>query len=350
MVEISVIVPVYNVENYLDDCLNHITNQSFKDMEIICINDESNDNSLDIINRYCESDERIIVINQKNQGAGACRNTGIQMAKGKYIYFCDSDDYLKLNALEELYNQAEKRDPDFIIFKLENFDNETKEIIEDDYYSMPYLKNRVGDKLFSYDDVSDFALDIAVCSPGAFFKREFIYDIKFPEDLIFEDNVFFTNALFKADKIYFYDKFLYNRRVRSDSLSKSNPVKSLDTIEITNLLLDLTKQYNHPNHKGELYYRIFNNMYNIFEGCDEEYKEKVFLRLKKEYLKNKNKWEKNPYFKEKLNPRYKHIFKSAINSDEYLEFDLKVKLYDSKNKVKKLKKENKLLKNKLNMC
>lgn len=339
MVEISVIIPIYNVEDYLYECINHIVNQSFEDIEIICINDGSTDKSMDILNQF--KDNRINIITQENKGLGASRNVGIKHAKGKYVYFMDADDYLELTALEELYALCEKLNTDFIMFKLKNFDDITKEIIEDEYYSMPYLKNRVGDNIFNYNDVKDIALDLAVNSPGNFFKREFIKDLKYPEGLLYEDNVFFTKALFKADKIYFYDKFLYNRRVRKNSLSKS---PSLDTIDITDLLLDIINEYGYTIHKKELYYRIFNNIYKIFENTKEKYKEEVFLKIKEKYQKYSEKWQEDSYFRNELNPRYKNIFESAINSDSPAEFELRVKLFDSEKKLKKLKKQNKKLK------
>ena len=339
MVEISVIIPIYNVEDYLYECINHIVNQSFKDIEIICINDGSTDKSMDILNQF--KDNRINIITQENKGLGASRNVGIKHAKGKYVYFMDADDYLELTALEELYALCKKLNTDFIMFKLKNFDDITKEIIEDEYYSMPYLKNRVGDNIFNYSDVKDIALDLAVNSPGNFFKREFIKDLKYPEGLLYEDNVFFTKALFKADKIYFYDKFLYNRRVRKNSLSKS---PSLDTIDITDLLLDIINEYGYTIHKKELYYRIFNNIYKIFENTPEKYKEEVFLKIKEKYQKYSEKWQEDSYFRNELNPRYKNIFESALNSDSPAEFELRVKLFDSEKKLKKLKKQNKKLK------
>ena len=121
----------------------------------------------------------------------------------------DSDDILQLNALELTYNLANEKNIDFVMFKLINFDEDTNEIMEDDYYSMPYLKELVGEKVFNYEDITDIALDLSVCPPGNLFKRELISDVRFPEDILFEDNIFFTNALFKANRIYFYDEFLY---------------------------------------------------------------------------------------------------------------------------------------------
>jgi len=345
MVEISVIIPIYNQEKYLSECLDNIINQSFRDIEIICINDGSTDNSLEILEDYALKEERIRIITQENQGLAATRNRGIEIANGKYVYFIDSDDYLESTALEKLHDLSEKLNPDFIMFKLNNFDEGSGEPIIDDYYTMPHLKERVGDNLFNYDDVSDLALKLAVNVPGNFYNREFINDLRFPEGLLFEDNVFFTNALFKATKIYFYDEFLYHRRVRENSLSRS---LSLDTIEITDILLDLCEEYCHPHHKRELYYRIFHNIYKVFDDAPEECKEDVFKGIKSRYKKFDAKWHEDDYFNNKLNPRYKNIFDSALQSDNHVEFQLRVELFEVNTKIRKLEKKNKKYTAKIN--
>lgn len=345
MVKISVIIPVYNVEEYLSECLDHIVNQTLTDIEIICIDDGSTDRSPKILNEYAINDDRIRIVLQENIGLAATRNKGIELARGDYIYFMDGDDYLDLSALDKLYELSKKHDSDFIMFKLRNFDDKTKENIDDDYYNMPHLKNKVGDDLFNYKDVEDIALKLAVNVPGNFYKREFISDLRFPEGLLFEDNVFFTHALFKAQKILFLDEFLYNRRVRDNSLSKSI---SLDTIEITNILLDLCNQYNHPRHKGELYYRIFNNIYKIYENAPENVKESLFCQIKSKYQKYTEKWMSDDYFKDDLNPRYKNIYESALFSDNHREFELRVELFDLEDKIFKLNRQNKKYKSKIN--
>ena len=115
MVKISVVIPVYNTQNYLNECIDSVLNQSFKDFEIICINDGSTDNSLSILSDYEVSDERIKVISQQNRGLGASRNEGLKLAQGEYVLFLDSDDYLTPDALEKLYNQAYANDLDLIL-------------------------------------------------------------------------------------------------------------------------------------------------------------------------------------------------------------------------------------------
>lgn len=104
---VSVIVPVYNAEKYLNRCLESLINQTLKNIEIICINDGSTDNSLQIIKDYSNKDNRIVVIDQQNQGVSASRNQGMKIAKGEYLAFCDADDWLDLEFYEKLYRETE---------------------------------------------------------------------------------------------------------------------------------------------------------------------------------------------------------------------------------------------------
>ena len=117
---ISLIIPVYNVENYLRQCLDSIINQTLKEIEIICINDGSTDSSKQILEEYALKDERIKIINQKNKGAGAARNSGIDAATGEYIGFVDSDDWVNLDAFEKLYNKITRENVD-IVFSRYNY-------------------------------------------------------------------------------------------------------------------------------------------------------------------------------------------------------------------------------------
>ena len=108
IIKVSVIIPVYNVEKYLRRCLDSVINQTLQELEIICVNDGSTDNSAKILEEYRRKDNRIIILNQENLGQGIARNLGMKIAKGKYIGFVDSDDWIDLNFFEKLYASAEK--------------------------------------------------------------------------------------------------------------------------------------------------------------------------------------------------------------------------------------------------
>lgn len=114
--KVSVIIPVYNTEEYIEECIESVLNQTFQDFEIICVDDGSTDRSADIIQGYCTRDKRIALHKQKNSFSGVARNTGVSLAKGKYIQFLDSDDFLENNALEMTVKKAEETSADVVVF------------------------------------------------------------------------------------------------------------------------------------------------------------------------------------------------------------------------------------------
>lgn len=121
MPKISVIVPVYNVEKYLDRCMQNLLNQTLQDIEIILVDDESPDNAPKMCDNYAQSDSRVHVIHKKNQGLGLARNSGLAIAKGEFVAFVDSDDYIDLNTFEWLYNQSLKNSFDAIFYRFKQF-------------------------------------------------------------------------------------------------------------------------------------------------------------------------------------------------------------------------------------
>jgi glycosyltransferase involved in cell wall biosynthesis len=214
MVKVSVVIPVYNVEDFLGECLDSIVNQTLEDIEIICVNDGSPDNSLDILNEYASRDKRITVIDQENGGHAVATNRGIDMATGEYLFLMDSDDILDLKALELAYGRCIEKDVDFVIFQAINYYMDKDELIEEENYSMNALADYVGDSVFSYRDIRDYVFDITVTPWSKLYNRKFIEKngIRFPEGLVFDDNVFFYDVLFAAERITFLRKHLFKRR------------------------------------------------------------------------------------------------------------------------------------------
>lgn len=129
-IKVSIIIPVYNVEKYLEECLCSVINQTLKEIEIICVNDGSTDNSLKILQNFAQKDKRIVVIDKKNGGLSSARNTGLKIAKGQYIFNLDSDDFLKKETLEKCYNYAQKNKLDVVIFDINTYDDNLKKVIK----------------------------------------------------------------------------------------------------------------------------------------------------------------------------------------------------------------------------
>ena len=210
MVKVSVIIPVFNAEDFLKESLDSIVNQTIDDIEVICVDDESDDSSLDILKDYSDKYGNFQIFHQEHKRAGAARNYGLENASGKYIFFMDADDILDTNALLEFYEISEEKNLDFLIFQATNYDEGTGEYFDTDYYLMNELYDFVGDKIFSFEDLGEHIFDFSVTPWCKFYNSEFVKSsgASFPEGLLFEDNIFFWDLLFNAQRMYFYNKKL----------------------------------------------------------------------------------------------------------------------------------------------
>ena len=344
MVKVSIIVPVYNTGKYLKECLDSLVNQTFTDTEIICINDGSTDDSLEILEQYNEKYSNVSIHSQENSGLSISRNNGMKYSNGEYIYFMDSDDYLELTAIEELHDIASKNDLDFVIFKLINFSDETKEKYTGEYYEMPFLRKWDG-KVFNLHDIGKKAVHMAASTPGKFFKRDFIKDMEFPQNLIYEDNVFFAEAMMKADRVSFYDKHLYNRRIRENSITTQKAdLKSADTIKIMNRIMELAKEYGiYEEYKYALWDKKIKTSCLRFSKVGDEYKKEFYQLLREDYSNLEEEYVENKIYKQ-ISEKSKYYYETALNTEEYDIFELNMKLFDAKDENKRLRKKNRKLK------
>jgi len=208
---ISVIVPVYNVEKYLARCLDSILEQQFNDIEIICVDNNSTDSSLDILHSYAEKDRRIKVITQENRGTSGSRNTGLEHASGEWVAFIDSDDAFLPGIFETLLPSAQ--DEDAIWFGVEEVAESQHGIrkIESGYLDVP----REGESLLSDEELVNMSMTIW----NKFYRREKIeaYAIRFPEGIGFEDNVFTLNFFAVNRKVRFCRERFYRYYRREGS-------------------------------------------------------------------------------------------------------------------------------------
>ena len=237
--KISVIVPIYNVEKYLPQCMESIIGQTFRDIEIIGVNDGSTDNSLKILQDYAEKDERIKIINQENMGLSAARNSGLKIARAEYIFFIDSDDWIGADTLKTLYDTALETDADltcchFIAFAERPEDEEaTKE--KQDYFD--YSLNAENDKT----PLSDNPLKIHVVVNGKLHKKSIIdkHDLSFPHQrLIHEDEYWAWAYGIHCNNFSYLRTQMYHYRVHQDSITgtENKTAKPLDIIDIDMLI------------------------------------------------------------------------------------------------------------------
>ena len=222
---LSIIIPVYNVAEYLQECLESVFKQDLANCEVICVNDGSTDGSVDILKQFKSKYSDLIVISQSNKGLAAARNSGIKHASGKYIYFLDSDDYLLENVIREMLSFALNNNLDLALFNSLNSNNQT-------YYSLqkklPEITN--GRKFYKF-----FVEEFNHFTPSVqwlyLYKRKFLYDNDislFPEDNLQEDEPYTVKAFLHAVRCGMLNKsILYHRLFRDGSITKTAGISHL---------------------------------------------------------------------------------------------------------------------------
>lgn len=258
--DISIIVPIYNVEVYLKDCIDYLLNQDFNgEYEIICVNDGSTDNSIEILKEYEKTNDKIVLVDQKNKGLSGARNTGFKNAKGKYIMFLDSDDYLKHNkVISLLYEEVEKNSLDFVVADFE-YDYEEK---SKNYriQRSESIKNKVmnGRELF---DLGIKTKSIMSVVWNKLYRRDFLEknNLWFYEGIIYEDMEFTPRAYYLASRVKYIDEVVVMYRQREGSIMSSFNTNKLDNyLTIAESLNDFNKKFNsNALNNYELYIYVF---------------------------------------------------------------------------------------------
>ena len=224
--KISVIIPVFNTEAFLARCLESVANQTLGDCEVICIDDGSTDNSLKILETFAQKDLRFKIYTKENGGQSSARNIGINQAKGEYLYFLDSDDYIKNNAFERLYPIAELDNLDILYFDGETVYSEKQ--IPDHllFYKTYYCRRNEYAKVYSGIDLfseMNKNADYRVTPCLQFINRKFLHRIalKYFEGIIYEDNLFTFIAMLSANRVKHIKDTLYMRTIRPGSTTMS---------------------------------------------------------------------------------------------------------------------------------
>ena len=226
-VKVSVIIPVYNVEKYLRECLDSIVNQTLKEIEIICVDDGSADNSLKILQEYAAKDSRIIlIVSKQNNGGGWARNQGLKIAQGEYLGFVDGDDFCATDFCEKMYTASKQRDLDIVICMANRFDT-----ITGNTELMTYSLDRdmLPDKdIFNYKDMPEHIFNFSQnWNWNKFFKRSFVEqnNITFQEIHRTNDLLFTCKALMLAKRISTVQEALINYRINMENNCQSTNYK-----------------------------------------------------------------------------------------------------------------------------
>lgn len=208
---ISVIVPIFNAQQYMEKCIDSILKQTYEKLEIILVDDGSTDSSLSICQEYAQKDDRIIVISKSNGGVSSARNVGINIAKGKYIAFVDSDDWIEHSSFEFLLNTSKEFNADVVIHPM-IFESPNRQ-----------FTSNVSEEIITFDKVE------AICEvllerkfgghfPNKFFKRELFPQNIFDEEVhVYEDLLAIVNIFMRCNKVIYINKYFYHYRMNNES-------------------------------------------------------------------------------------------------------------------------------------
>ena len=322
--KVSVIVPVYNCEKFIDKCLDSILNQSYDNLEVVLVNDGSKDDSLLIINNRKKQDSRIIVVDKPNGGVSSARNVGLDNSTGDYIFFVDADDYIELDCIQKSMNYICKYNLD--IFKFAFVKELTKKIKKKYVFSvetnMLISRNEYVEKLYPFIFSSNDFCNIT----NVILRKDVIGNNRFPLDILLgEDYLFFVNCLNCSKNIYFSDEVFYHYVVNGESATHffyndKNLKKLHDSIfvnlEVRNILL----KENYDDYKSFIL-KCNNNIFSNFQVCLQNvdyttFKDYVDQIFGDDFL--------NKSF-QKLHQDFSLDVKKLLNKEKYFFFICKIK-------------------------
>ena len=316
---VSIVVPVYNVEKYLDKCIESILNQTYKNLEIILVDDGSKDNCGKKCDEWAKKDDRIKVIHKENGGLSDARNVGIDYAKGEYISFVDSDDFIDKDMIEILIDGVNKNDCGIGICGYYRTYTNREEIVDD-------TKNKiVMNNIKAIDQMNTFG-NYDVSAWGKIFDINLMRKYKFPVGKLSEDWFIMYKIFYDTNKIFYDARPKYHYVQRAGGISKNNPKINYDSIEAAEECLNFIEK-NCPEIKENAIINYCIACIGVYNSCilynreDEE----VFFNIKKNIkiiMKSKNiafKKKIQFWILVKLRNVYKIIYKNYFNKIRYKE-------------------------------
>lgn len=268
---VSVIIPVYNVEKFLRECVDSVINQTYENLEIILVDDGSTDSSGKICDEYVDKDERVTVVHQKNGGLSQARNRGLEESTGEYIYFLDSDDYITENSFEILLGIVEKDGSDIVFFDAKSFADTNDFVVKQNYIRKNIYNTDTGYNVFSAMAKNG---EYHSAVPLLFFKKSLLAESKitFIPDILYEDMVFTYQIFCTASVVSQCSEALYFRRYRKNSITSSvkNRKNFLSFIAVYKNNVEFTKKLNQENLSAPYDYlsRCAFNVFNIYDNLN----------------------------------------------------------------------------------
>lgn len=328
MVEISVLMYTFNSEIFIKDSLDSLLNQTFNDFEIFCINDESTDNSINILNDYSNK-KNINVFSIKHTGFSNVINQFLDKVHGKYLYIMTPEVILKENALEMLYNKSEELKTDFVMLNSDYFDEVNNKHFDKNDFFMKNMDSSLSDG-FKYEDINDLVFNMDTSLSNILFRISFIKEngISCPETVSYGEDVFFFNSLLSAQKIFFFKDKLITHRMYYTSLTKRKDSHLLDSIPIFNMILDVFDEKNElKNFKHSIYEHKMNRIIGEYYKIKEEYKEEYFSLLKQDFINILNDEKNINDFIENISSHNRKFFEQVLISENCYELNLLTKTY-----------------------
>lgn len=313
--KVSVIIPIYNVEKYLRECLDSVINQTLQEIEIICIDDGSTDSSLDILKEYAAHDNRITVISQKNLRAGIARNTGLSVARGEYIHFLDSDDFIDISAYAQMVKNIENTDADFVYC---SWQIKTDEELNSRNNIQPTNIPFINFHTFRKDKIK-----INVEIWNKLFRKSTIdkYNIVFPNSNYGEDVAFFMQYLFTSKNCFGINKPLYTYRIQSNSLMSNRFNNGVDSYKGISYTLSFLNKHDELKSDNRFYFDNVNNYINYLSATYDTpekamnyiktFKQDVADKIDKVFIPN------NTKLMEIKNENYQSIFNQLFPEFNY---------------------------------
>ncbi len=313
MIKVSIIVPVYNVENYVGKCLQSLVNQTLEGIEIIVVNDGSTDNSKELIKKFMKENisSNIIYVEKENGGLSDARNYGMKYAKGEYIAFLDSDDYVENTMYEKLYNKAISENADYV---------------ECDFYWV-YPNKKKEDKGFRYTNKKEMFVHARVVAWNKLIKRDVIKE-KFPYGMHYEDVEFFYKLLPNITKFACVEEPLIYYIQRENSLVNKQGIETAQIFEVLDNVIKYYKEKDLYNvYKDEIEYTytrllLCSSLKRIKNIQDKEIREKLIYETWGNLNSKFPEWKENKYIKTKS---FKNLYMKCINKATYKIFS-KIKL------------------------
>ena len=232
MPKLSIIIPVYNVEKYLPKCLGSILEQPFKDLEVICVNDGSTDDSLDVLQKIKKNDDRVVIIDKKNEGSGIARNIGLSTAQGEYVYFIDSDDWLEDDVLAKIIAKADELQTDILVFGGLSYYNGKG---QNGAYSKNKLPKKYFGKVVSAKNIKKDIFKFPSTAWTKLYRRSFLIknEIKFQNIRAGQDQLPFFHSMITADRIAILPENIYcYQKNREGSVTSVKKKKSFSPIYV----------------------------------------------------------------------------------------------------------------------